>query len=592
MQINLSHLGTVHRALICVGDLLRLQVLKRLITKCLQEASNSRMASIAFPSIGTGTLQFPRAEVAEIYFDEVKSFKKRNPATTLKEVRFVLYDQDRPTIQAFEAESERRNEKNLPIPVKKSAISIGKRYRKATAKDFQPSQSQAATFSAVRERNPDHLETNVGTLCFKVQPGDITKETTDAIVIISNPDLDMKRGGGAGAAILKSGGDTIQRDCFRKGTQPPGSVVVTKAGNLKARFIFHIVPSDPLNTRSIKASVMKCLEEAEKQGISSISFPAIGTGNLGIPAKSCAETMLSAISDFNDKQPTSMQLIKMIIFQRDMIKDVRLAIKEASGEGSTEKGGFLQRVVSKVGNFLGFGDSDKDDQAVKTPLNDYIKDIDLVIFAGCKEDLKGAINEIDEAMKEKSTKQVIENKAIQLLSQGHLRRIHTLEERYDVSILVENAVGRIIVRGQSGDILNVSGEIYKILHQLTEEEHERKRAEAISKDIQWMYRDGSNFVHYGSHVNAKIEIAYDEKKPTVIITSDDGEDYEIDFKKMTKTDDYGNEIKVQRVDLRKGKNIFKIKQLYLWHRHVNRVRGWHTTVSIEKQVALRHTPLQ
>ena len=514
------------------------------------------ITSIAFPAIGTGTLQFPRSEVAEIYFDEIKSFDQRNPATSLKEVRFVLYDQDQPTVQAFEAELQRRNEKTLPIPVRKGATSIGKRYRKATAKGLQETSFQAATFSPVRERNPDHLETNVGTLCFKVQPGDITKETTDAIVIISNPDLDMMRGGGAGAAILRSGGDSIQKECFAQGLQLPGSVVVTKAGNLRARFIFHIVPSELLNT---KALVMKCLEEAEKQGISSISFPAIGTGNLGIPAKSCADTMLFAISDFNDKQPTSMQLIKMIIFQKDMIKDVWLAITKVCGEESTAKPGFFKRVaevVSKVGSVFGLVDPEKEDRSSESPPNDYNKDVDLVIFAGSKEDLNGAINDINEAMKENSTKQVIKNEAIQLLSQRHVRIIHTLEQRYDVLIVVEKAVGRIVVRGQSGDILNVSGEIHKILHQLREEEHERKRADAMSKDIQWMYRDGTKFVHYVSHVNAKIEIAYDEKKPTVIITSDDGEDYEIDVKKMTKTDDYGNVIKVERVDLRKGKNIF------------------------------------
>ncbi|KAJ7374848.1 positive regulation of interleukin-4-mediated signaling pathway [Desmophyllum pertusum] len=300
-------------------------VLKRLLTKCLQEATKSGMTSIAFPAIGTGTLQFPRAEVAEIYFDEVISYSQKHPATSLKEVRFVLYDQDHPTVQAFEAELKKRNEKNSPILIRKSAHSSGKRLLTNSAKDFQASSPQAATFSPIKERGQDHLETNVGTLCFKVHPGDITKETTDAIVVISNPDLDLEMGGGAGAAILKSGGDSIQRECATQGQQPPGSVAVTKAGSLKTRYIFHIVPSYPPSARSIKSSVMKCLQEAEKKGISSISFPAIGTGNLGIPAKSCAQTMLSAIHDFNNQQPTSMQLIKMIIFQREMIKDVRLA---------------------------------------------------------------------------------------------------------------------------------------------------------------------------------------------------------------------------------------------------------------------------
>ena len=61
-----------------------------------------------FRSIGTGTLSFPRDQVAKIYFDEVVSFSKRNPTTKVKDVRFVLYDKDTPTIQAFNAELKKR----------------------------------------------------------------------------------------------------------------------------------------------------------------------------------------------------------------------------------------------------------------------------------------------------------------------------------------------------------------------------------------------------------------------------------------------------------------------------------------------------
>lgn len=516
------------------------------------------MASIAFPAIGTGTLQFPRAEVAEIYFDVVISFNQKNPDTSLKEVMFVLYDQDHPTVQAFEAEFKKRNENNPPIRVGKSAHLVKKPHMRATAEHPKASSYNTPTFSPVRERNPDHFETNVGTLCFKVQPGDVTKETTDAIVIISNPELDMKRGG-AGAAVLRSGGGSIQKECSSRGHQRPGSVVVTGAGNLSARFIFHIVPTNPLDTRSIQVSVMKCLQEAEQKAISSISFPAIGTGNLRISAKSCAHAMLSAIRDFSDKQPTSLQLIKMIVFQTDMIKEVRLAVKEASGETTSEKHGIIRRVFSTVGGLLGFGDSNKDTPTEKIPVNDYNKDIELVIFAGSRGDLQGAIREINEVMKENSTKKIIENEAIRLFSKGHLRKINTLEQRYDVSVLVETIiVARIVVEGQSGDILTVVGEIHEMLHQLREEEHERKQAEALLKDIQWMFSDGSNFVPYESLLNARIEQAYQDSKNTVRITSEEGADFVVDFTTMRGKDPNGTIItEVKRVD-RKSKIIYSV----------------------------------
>ena len=113
---------------------------------------------------------------------------------------------------------------------------------------------------------------------------------------------------------------------------------------------------------------------------------------------------------------------------------------------------------------------------------------------------------------------------------------------------------RIVVRGQRDDILYVAGEIHKMLHLLREEEHERKRAEALSKDIQWMYSDGTNFVPYESQVNAKIELAYHDRKDTVIITSEEGEDYKVDFITMRVKDAYGTIITtVKRVD-RKSKS--------------------------------------
>lgn len=525
------------------------QVLKKLLAKCLQKASAQGMRSIAFPSIGTGTLQFPRSEVAKMYFDEVLTYNQKNPTSSIKEVRFVLYDQDDPTVQAFHAELKKRGEISTPFPAGKLPDPFEKTINNP-AKDFQSSLHETAAFSPLRERDHDHLETNVGNLCFQVKQDDIIEETTDAIVVISNKDLDIGRGGGAGAAILKAGGISIRRECSQKGPQVPGSVVITQAGDLKTRFIFHVVPSEPLSEKSIRASLMKCLQEAERKRLSSISFPAIGTGNLGIPAKACANIMLSAIREFSDQQPTSIQLIKMVIFQKEMMKDVRSAIEEASGETSLEKPGLFRRIFSRVGDVLGLGTSDKKAPPAAAVVNDY----DLIFFAGRRQDLEAAVNEINELMKEKSTKQSIENEAITNLSIDHLRRIHTLKLRYDVEASVEKEVGRIVVRGQTDDVLVVIREIYKILDHVKEDEHERKRAEVLSKDIQWMYKDVDTdmFVNFEPRVNAKIEAAYDGKKDGAIKFVGG---HKVDFTTMTEKDVFGHDVtEVKRVD-RRGKSL-------------------------------------
>ena len=54
--------------------------------------------SIALPAMGTGNLQFPRDVVANTMFDTAIEFSRANPNTTMKDVRFVLFNKDQPTI--------------------------------------------------------------------------------------------------------------------------------------------------------------------------------------------------------------------------------------------------------------------------------------------------------------------------------------------------------------------------------------------------------------------------------------------------------------------------------------------------------------
>jgi poly [ADP-ribose] polymerase 10/14/15 len=80
---------------------LSLQVLRQLIQKCLQEAEKDKFTSIAIPAIGTGNLQFPREEVAKVFFEEVSSYLMIHPQSTIKDVRFVVYSGVQATLDAF-----------------------------------------------------------------------------------------------------------------------------------------------------------------------------------------------------------------------------------------------------------------------------------------------------------------------------------------------------------------------------------------------------------------------------------------------------------------------------------------------------------
>ena len=64
----------------------------------LQFASDRQFTSIGFPAMGTGNLHFLRDIVTESMFSTVIEFSKENPNTSLKDIRFVLYDTDQATV--------------------------------------------------------------------------------------------------------------------------------------------------------------------------------------------------------------------------------------------------------------------------------------------------------------------------------------------------------------------------------------------------------------------------------------------------------------------------------------------------------------
>lgn len=506
------------------------------------------MSSVAFAAIGTGILHFPRDQVADIYFDQVMSYSQKNLATTVKDVRFVLHDTA--TFQSFDDEFKKRS-KPIPQSVQSKRSSHGKHPQTTTAALSHGSVS----FSPVIERKPDHLEATIGPICFKVQPGDITEASTEAIAVITNSQLDLSVSRGAGGSILKKGGDSISTECSRYPEQNPGSIVVTKAGHLKPRALFHIVPIQPFNTRSMKVCLDKCLQEAESRRMSSISLPAIGTGILDMTAKSCARTMMSMIREFASQHPIHVKLIQVTVFKQEMVKDFRSVMYEFSGIKPPTEPGIVQRFTTGVKTmigYIGFGGSAQSRTSSKSGMGRDEGELDLTIVAGCESDLRQAIQAVYDVMTDNCKKRVIINETVKNLTEEYLQTIHTLELIYEVKITVEKEVERVEICGQPEDILHVMGEIHEMLHQIKSEENERTRAEELSKDVQWKFKIGDRFEDYDSQLNTEIEVAYSQRKRTVKI--DQGKDkYTLNFDNMTEKDEMGNITDIKRIDHRKGR---------------------------------------
>lgn len=141
--------------------------------------------------------------------------------------------------------------------------------------------------------------------------GDITQLSVDAIVNAANNHLWM--GAGVAGAIKRAGGQEIEEEAVRKGPIPVGEAVVTGAGRLKAKCVIHAAAmGQDLKTdaEKIRAATENSLKRAEELGITSIAFPALGTGVGGFPLGEAAKIMLGVVA----KHLAGTTTLKEVVF--------------------------------------------------------------------------------------------------------------------------------------------------------------------------------------------------------------------------------------------------------------------------------------
>jgi O-acetyl-ADP-ribose deacetylase (regulator of RNase III) len=148
--------------------------------------------------------------------------------------------------------------------------------------------------------------------------GDIT--TTDTQVIVSSDDYYLSMGGGVSASILKAGGNEIALDATKKVPAKLGEVVITTAGRLKSRFVFHAITIGKVAAKTepkdiVKSATIKCLDLLNTLSLNSISFPALGAGAAGFSYEEVAIEMAETISEYLSNSTLEIEVI-IYLFDR------------------------------------------------------------------------------------------------------------------------------------------------------------------------------------------------------------------------------------------------------------------------------------
>jgi O-acetyl-ADP-ribose deacetylase (regulator of RNase III) len=129
--------------------------------------------------------------------------------------------------------------------------------------------------------------------------GDIIKSKAD--VLVSSDDSNLSMGGGVSASIRRAAGQGILIEVAKRVPAKLGDVIVTSAGLLPAKFVFHAITigrSKASGADVVARATRRSLQLVRELGLSSIAFPAIGAGVAGFPMADVAANMAEVIVNY------------------------------------------------------------------------------------------------------------------------------------------------------------------------------------------------------------------------------------------------------------------------------------------------------
>lgn len=165
-----------------------------------------------------------------------------------------------------------------------------------------------------------------------VDRGDITDWEVDAIVNAANSTLAM--GAGVAGAMKRKGGVIIEEEAMRQGPIEVGEAVLTTAGNLPATHVIHAATLGTdlkADAGKISAATKSVLQLADKHRITSIAFPALGTGVGGVPPARAADAMVTTVLDHLRTGASSLQRVVFVLYQEEAYQAFTDALKRSGG---------------------------------------------------------------------------------------------------------------------------------------------------------------------------------------------------------------------------------------------------------------------
>ena len=176
------------------------------------------------------------------------------------------------------------------------------------------------------------MKLRIGQTVIAIERGDITDAQVEAVVNAANSTLAM--GAGVAAALKRKGGVIIEEEAMSQGPVEVGEAVMTTAGNLICTHVIHaaVMGSDLKTDPDIIARSTKAiLTLADKQRLSSIAMPALGTGVGHVPPADSAEAMLGTLTEHLKAGKSTLKRVVFVLYLDDVYKAFTATLKRLGG---------------------------------------------------------------------------------------------------------------------------------------------------------------------------------------------------------------------------------------------------------------------
>ena len=427
---------------------------------------------------------------------ETVDFCRANPSSNLRDIRFVVFNQDQALTAAFKREMDKLQPKHIGL----SAI---KKY----GYSFSPKVGVAQRMTST---SPFSVE---------VINGDLTQEnSTDAIMNINSTDMNMDNAGDLSKAIARQSGPLVQQECNQLGKQPAGTAKMTRGGNLQVPHIIHIIPGS-----SDKQHLQQCLEKglrlADANNFQAISIPCVGTGGYGLTAADSAQLTFKALNAFS-ASCKNIKKVRVVVFQASMMQDFLQEQKKQLVQGIEE-------------------DSDSEDAVARqtrrrgrrqTPGQSDEHSVRISVIGKDKVSVGKAVESLKKGFSDACTMEKVESEIVSQLSDKQKDILRKKAKDRDVQLEVEDDVDRIVVRGGPTEVSGMVGEIWKEISERTKKKQEEEQAKLVSKNVEWTYEIQGTKMVFAPKANAKIELAHSKDEHTVQVSLR-GDMFVIDLKR-------------------------------------------------------------